>query len=626
MDNPLIDFLRSYGPSAASDALYDELVRGEIDRLGVDEIRIAAPLVDEVGRLLTSDTPTNVVLTGTAGDGKTYHIRKVFLDFLKGPAAAWPGNDVLVTHPLPNGRELRIVRDLSEVPASRKAAEIGRITNALLGIDTSAVYLVAANDGQLLKLWRDAADAGGAEAERHRQVYDILSEMMLREVESDSDGKLDLRLFNLSRRLTGSTLDAVIDAVLEHPGWQAGCSGCEAATDAKNPCPIRLNRALLHGGVDGRSDPLFRTRLRELFEVAASNDRHVPLRQVLALVVNVVLGDAKNPDLPLLTCAEARIRARENAYALTNPYDNAVGANLRSERRQNNSMFAVLDAFGLGQETNNAIDDLLLQGRPEAVRAAVNDPDPHYGERLFDTQRNAYMRGGPQGFDKAEFHKTIDAQRRRLFFRLPMNGFEPAAPGLSPWMLTVFHHGGAYIQFRKAVMEGNDQGAVKSATRLLIRGLNRTLTGMMSEDADQLWLAGSLGRTDDPIGRIVTVEPIPLVQGQGFLHVSVSHDASRRRPRLSVKASYAALQLPDMPALDLRPILFEYLVRVAHGSLPSSFSRQCHQETRRFATLLTQHVMRAVGGGSGAGGTSLGLLQITEAGAIQREHIEVSAS
>ena len=52
------------------------------------------------------------------------------------------------------------------------------------------------------------------------------------------------------------------------------------------------------------------------------------------------------------------------------------------------------------------------------------------------------------------------------------------------------------------------------------------------------------------------------------------------------------LSLGPMLSLDLRPILFEYLVRVANGSLPSSFSRQCHQETRRFATLLTQHVLR----------------------------------
>jgi hypothetical protein len=85
------------------------------------------------------------------------------------------------------------------------------------------------------------------------------------------------------------------------------------------------------------------------------------------------------------------------------------------------------------------------------------------------------------------------------------------------------------------------------------------------------------------------------------------------------------LSLGPMPSLDLRPILFEYLVRVANGSLPSSFSRQCHQETRRFATLLTQHVLRVARGGTGAGPTSLGLLQVTENGAIQREHIEVMA-
>lgn len=620
MDNPLVDYLRSYGPSAASDALYDEHVRAEVQRLGVSEITIPAPLVEKVGDLLTAADPVNVILTGTAGDGKTYHIRKLFLDYLKGPADNWPGDDILVAFPLPNGRELRIIRDLSEVPTARKADEIGRITNALLGDDASAVYLVAANDGQLLKLWRDAAEAGGPMADRHRLVYETLARMMLEESPSDPDRRLNLRLHNLSRRLSGSVLDDVIEATLGRPDWDQGCAGCAAIQETDRPCPIRLNRALLHGGVDGQSNPVFRQRLGELFELASANDRHVPIRQVLALVVNIVLGDARSADEPLLTCQEARLRAQEGDYRSTNPYDNAVGANLRPERRHANSMFAVLEAFGLGHETNNAVDELLLHGRPEEMRAAVNDPDPHYGERLFAAQRNAYVRGGPDGFEKSAFHRAMEAQRRRLFFRMPAG--DPPAPGLTPWVLTVFHYGGAYLRFRAALERGNDTAGVKAMSRQLVRGLNRTLTGLMSDDSDQLWLAGTLGRTDDPTGRIATVDPIPLLPGSAFLHLSVTQDKTRRRPRLSVATRLRGGDLGEMPFLDLRPTLFEYLVRVANGSLPASFSRQCHQETRRFANLLTQKVLDILGDGEGP--TSLSLLYITETGSIQRETIEVA--
>ena len=624
MDNPLIDFLRLYGPSAAADAQYDEHVRSEALRLGVGETVIPAPLVGQVEALLTAENPVNVILTGTAGDGKTYHIRKLLLDHLNVSPDRWPGDDILFTHMMANGRELRVIRDLSEVPADRKAAEIGQITDALLGRNPSVVYLVAANDGQLLRLWRDAADAGGPMADSHTQVYETLSEMMLDERTADPSKVLNLRLHNLSRRLSGTVLDDVIEATLNRPEWDAGCHSCGASATTDRPCPIRMNRALLHGGVDGQTNPIFRQRLGQLFELASANDRHVPIRQVLALVVNIVLGDAKNPDEPLLTCQEARVRSQEGEYRSTNPYDNAVGANLRPERRHANSMFAVLEAFGLGQETNNTIDELLLQGRPADVRKAVDEPDPHYGERLFAMQRNAYVRGGPDDFDKPTFHRAMESQRRRLFFRIPAG--ETTTNGLTHWALTVFQYGGHYLRF-KAALTANDIPHVRQTTRQLVRGLNRTMTGLMSDDADQLWLAGTLGRTDDPTGRIVTVDPIPLLPGPAIFHLSVTQEAqqdtTRIRPRLSVATRVKGLQLDDMPVLDLRPTLFEYLVRVANGSLPASFSRQCHQETRRFANLLTQRVSQVLGSGEEGEPMSLSLLYITESGSIQRETIEV---
>ena len=55
-------------------------MRGEAKRLGVGETVIPAPLVSDIEALLTAAEPVNVVLTGTAGDGTTYHIRKLLLD------------------------------------------------------------------------------------------------------------------------------------------------------------------------------------------------------------------------------------------------------------------------------------------------------------------------------------------------------------------------------------------------------------------------------------------------------------------------------------------------------------------------------------------------------------------
>lgn len=621
MNNPLVGLLRTYGPSAASSSLFDEHVRDEVRRHNVREIKIPAPYVEEIGRLIKGEAVTNVILTGTAGDGKTYHIRKVFMDELGGHEDDWPG-DVIKSVPLPNNRELRIIRDLTEVPAARKKEELTHITRCLLGEDPNVSYLVAANDGQLLMLWREASEEEGADKDRHETVLAALSTMLREEQREDPSGRLRLNLFNLSRDPASKAIDGVIDAMLDHEHWEAGCHGCPLAKDAEAPCPILLNRSLLRGAGEGEASSRFRTRLREVIDLAACNDRHVPIRQLFALVSNIILGTNRNPDHPLLDCEQARRIARDRAYSRTNPYNNALGLNLRDERRRNNAIFSILDTFGLGQETNNALDDLLLTRRPAETFDTLGDEDHFYGEDIFSEQRNRYVSSSHEAFVPATFKEAMETQRRRLFFRMkPLVSTRTNGPMLDPWALTVFHHAGLYLEFREAVRNRAKGVVVDDVCKKLVKGVNRTLTGMMTDDSDTLWLAGTIGRTDDPTGRISTQEAISRLPGGTFFHVKIGHSDNRNRPFLSVGLNYQAFGQPsDLPQLDLRLIIFEYLMRVSAGSLPSSFSRQCHQEVRRFAMMLSQEILLMQGGKPG---DRVGILSITDRGIIQRDTIEV---
>ena len=323
--NPLVDFLRSYGPNAASDALYDEHVQAEARKHGVEEISISAPLVDEIGELLTGDIPIHVVLTGTAGDGKTYHIRQVVLKHLRAKPEEWPGDDLVFKCRIANGRQLRVIRDLSELPDSSKAEEIEHITRCLLGEDKQTVYLVAANDGQLLEMWRTTSQNEDSPNQAQARVYQLLSNMLREEAEEDEHGRLRVRMYNLSRRLHSDVVDESIEGILDHPRWDHGCQGCDLFEGDK-ACPIRTNRSLLKGTMTSDESRVFRNRVRDLLAVAAANDQHVPLRQILTLIVNIVLGDSEDQDSPLLTCEKAHERVRASKHSKTNPYDNAVGA------------------------------------------------------------------------------------------------------------------------------------------------------------------------------------------------------------------------------------------------------------------------------------------------------------
>jgi hypothetical protein len=409
-----------------------------------------------------------------------------------------------------------------------------------------------------------------------------LVEMLHRDLDHDPMNRLRLRLLNLSRTAGENAFDAVVEEILNHEGW-GSCEGCPG-TEGNNPCPIVLNRKILLGDSTEYGAGNFRKRLRDTLLIAAANDEHVPIRQLLTLTVNILLGNRGGTD-PLLTCKKAKSRAREQAFAQTNPYENALGLNLRPSTRERYAVFSILERFGIGHETNNAIDELLIDGRPGDLRDQVFNVDPIYGSLLFEQARHAYVNG--EALVAKDFGDKLAAQRRRLFFRL---GDKPRAGALSPWGLTILHYAGEYLRFCVMLHEN---ASTEELMRQLVKGLNRALTGMMTEDADRLWLATGVGRGEAAMAGITTLPPVSR-GGVDPFQIGVEMNAVTRRPAIVVRSAISQFEATP-PELDLKPLVFEYLLRVANGSLPFSFSRQCHQEIRHFALNATAHILQILG-------------------------------
>lgn len=610
--NQLVDFLATYGPVAASDSLCDENVRQAEGAFGVASIGTQAPRLGDMVEELVTGPGRNVILTGTAGDGKTFHIRRFLETHYPDALVGWPGAEGVLRLQMPDGRELRVVRDLSEISDSEKQAELADFATSLLGEAEGRLYLVAANDGQLLKYFRDAARDEAPNADRYRLLHGRITEML--RAESEVDDGLSLRLMNLSRTWSSATVEAIFDAVLTHPSWDEACSGCPAIS-ADNPCPILLNRSLL---LDQEETPsTFRRRLRASLRLAAANDQHVPIRQLLTLVVNIILGDAKNPDRPLLDCATAKRRASGRDYGSTNPYNNAMGRNLRDDRRRANRVFGIFEVLGVGFETNNLVDAMLVQREPRPLFDTLFVQEPTYGSNLFDPLRREYLGGGGGDVAIRNFRRGLEAQRRRAFFVLPDR---PEIEAAIPWRLTIFHHGGEYLELLDALEAGAGRDVIDPFTRQLVRGLNRALTGMMASDEDRLWLAGTIGKTDDPSGRVSTVDAVDRTSSTG-LSVKLTRDPVTRRPSFGVTPP-AFMKHLKMPQLDLRPLLFEYLMRVANGSLPASFSRQCHQEIRHYALVATAAI-RAMHAEDEPGPEVVRMLSLGAQGEVMAKGIEI---
>ncbi|MCI5038542.1 MAG: hypothetical protein MRY81_02555, partial [Donghicola eburneus] len=236
--NKFVDFLRHYGPISATDNMYDELIQTEIDRKGiVPPIQITPSKLPAILENFQSSVPRSVVLTGTAGDGKTYHCRRVFEEFSDNPQE-WQKGEKIVSLTLPgSGKTLRIVKDLSELTPTEKNDLLPGFMDAIGDQNSPNVYMVAANDGQLLASLRDWAEPNGEEA---FLTFVSIESMLVTDKTTRDDLSLDL--YNLSRLDAAQHFLAIIEQIVEHPQWD-NCSGCELLdTDGNTRCPIRINR------------------------------------------------------------------------------------------------------------------------------------------------------------------------------------------------------------------------------------------------------------------------------------------------------------------------------------------------------------------------------------------------
>lgn len=602
--NGLISFLRHYGPIPAGDNMYDELIQAEVERYKIAPvIHIHPARLREVQENFRLAEPRNVILTGTAGDGKTFHCRQIWASF-GGDPEQWNAGEKIVSLKLhPSGKTLTIVKDLSELAVEEKNEVLTSLANTITWECRENVYLIAANDGQLLSSWRDWSDSQGEDASK---IFRIVEDMLVEERIID-DG-LNLSLFNLSRLDASEHFLELIEQVVEHPQWSL-CEGCDLLkSDGSTICPIRINRERLRNGNNGS---VFRKRLGDLMKLARANRMHIPIRDLLLLSVNILLGDLQSGQI-LLTCRTAKNRAEKENYRLTNPYANVFGMNLSDRQKQQYQVFNILEAFGIGRETDNKFDNLLIYGSysDSNLYTALVAQDTLYGAPAYEPYLRDYLEGARENIE--EFMQGLSKQRQRLFFSLSVDR------SLDPWRLTVYQASGEFLEFVEGLKNNDDTSRI---TELLVRGLNRTFCGMMIDDGTVLYLASSGG---DGRGRIASL-----------LNHVVPTTKHRRDPYLNFALGYddsiPCMQIVDPAAegegivdcLTLQLTHFEYLVRVANGSLPASFSRQCNEDFLDFKLRLIKRLDDLIGEEPSGNEISLQTLTVDEHGRVHPDNIRI---
>ncbi len=624
-------FLRHYGPVPRNDNMYDETIQRSARRQRIQPIEFEHPTQEEIVNCFNQATPdpVSVILTGTAGDGKTHLCRQVWKT-LKGDDEAWASDNPYLTIEFlyPKDRKtwpeveeeslfrsvkIHFIRDLSGW-APQQGAEwepekeelLQKFCQSMFDPETEEIFLIAANDGQLVESWRRLKET--EHVTRARQVF----EELLVEDRQEQSG-VRLKFFNLSCTSSAALFDRAVDAFLGHPGWDEFKKEVPGENDLFGPkCPIRHNFELLQS-------PLVRGRLRSLLELCDYNGLHVPIRQILLLLSNAVLGhsDAKDhlmspADVPKLIAADTVSKA--------SLYNNIFGGNLSEIRRQSITIFDYLERFQIGYETTNRVDNILIFGEGDELLGSYFTEfvaaDRFYGaDSRYYASKREYIEGTNENDEESqEFLNMLISQRRGLFFKIP----KEAEDELHLWELTVFKFAGEYLDSVVAVLKGG--GLVKRPLlSRIVRGLNRVFTGMLINSDRELYLATSGNYSQAKVSRIL-VERVSVDPSKGE-KVVLRHDPADGRVLLTV--FFAPTLSVDFPLTLIR---YEFLSRIAmEGALPASFSKECYEDLLAFKSqLIAAHTERQ-GSDQTLTGAAIGLnlLALTDQGMPDPRFVEI---
>ena len=587
-----IRFLRRYGPIAQNGNMFDEEIRRAAKRTGIKPITFNHPLTERLFRCFddSNNEWKSIILTGTAGDGKTHLCRQVW-EKLGGSDKDWASNEpyvmMTIQHPNKGKVQVHVIRDLSawvpqqgaDWPQEKAKLLLKFSMQLILEDEPSEFFVIAANDGQLIETWRrlekrSRQQEDGTETEILEIVREDIFDKLLIEGKEEEPG-IALKFFNLSQMKSSELFEYALKALLEHERWATCFEGQAAESVTFGPqSPIRRNYELL-------CEELVQERLKMLFEFCDYNELHVPIREILLLLANAILG---HPD-----CREGLMIPKDVERAIKNDtvskaslYNNIFGGNLSSTRQESIPVFCYLNLLRIGNETTNRIDNVLIFGETDNLLRPyfqkLIGADVFYGaDESYRMARRQYIEDTEGDEDTQEdeqknttFMERLVVQRRALFFKIPTEWEDE----LKLWDLTVFKHVGTY---RTKVIQPLKEGkkVERNIVRHLVKGLNRIWVGMLVDRDQEVYLATGFTFSNARVSRLLK-EEISVMPRLGQ-KVEVILRKSDMMPMI---------QITLFPGVDCSFALtltrFEFLNQVANGALPNSFSREYYEDVMIF--------------------------------------------
>ncbi len=559
-----IKFLRAYGPIPEGNSQEAEHIGSPSSTLGITKLAYTHPQYRKLEETFTKEgTSKVVVITGTAGDGKTTMCFDL-IEKLSGKSPSAEGKskgiDTFITLPHFGSQPMSVIYDVTgwrtkdkdklvedNVRKLQKAAECASGKERHL-------FILAVNDGQLHEV--DKALPDNCSEELKKFFYELLK--------IHSGSKLsetnypNLELVNLSDTSSAELMDICLKGILSRTEWSC------FEDEKENPLfgeysSIKTNYELLQRET-------VQQRLKDLATVADSCDYHLPVRSINLLLVNALLGHPDFPDKLAKPGEAAKSVFSKDTRDKAALHKNIFGLNLSSTKLNKRIIYQFLNDLRIGEETTNDIDEIIIYGEkhPEFSsrhKELVDDIPASQKDPELERMRKKYLRGEiDSDQETTEFRKLL-GEERKLFF---IHAKEQQFKDYNLWLTSNFHYAGEFIDhFIKPLKNG--ETVQKEHIKQLTAGLNRVWSGLLiSVDySNDLFVATGLDVTTAPVSDI-------LLGRITASDISIEAHPSNINPFYSINYKDKSFNFP----ITMRH--FEFLIRVAKGAMPTSFSSEIY--------------------------------------------------
>lgn len=562
-----IKFLATYGPGGESnESLFDESVIRTSKKAGVKPFNLESADLKTFIEYVKGCAPCNILITGVAGDGKTYLCRRAWRE-LGGDEDSWDqSNDVTLTIQTDSGhtRKVRFVKDLTDGVADGDLEDKSHILNLLIDTkdDPSFTLVIACNHGQILKK---------LQASSREELHKFEKQLNHRFFDLGAELPEQIKLIDLKRNRQDDMFKKIVKLICTHEKW-ADCEHCSK----KLECPIRRNCQMLYA--DGDFTELT-NRMAMLFRLLELEGSHFPIREQLLFVVNGILGKSpckgKSSSISV-KCREIFANPGE-INKRVNLFDNLMGWNL-SKKKQEFEIYKQINRFEIGKTSKRDLDALLMDEDPSSSIEVKENP--HIFSEEFLVARKKYLcEQRIDSEDIIQFQHELKRARCRLFFTLNQKDDVNAY-----WSLTALPNIHKYFSSVVNELEksncasSNFRGLSLDAT--IFGGLCRVMTGQKAESHQTL---------------AVTTRGTEVSAKSGIFEVA----SFLKKKEICIQKEAAASSLPvivvrtqnanDQPypvTLKLTPWIYEALAQFHEGYTASSFSSQLLSELMGFKAKL----------------------------------------